>query len=137
MISYILFEIVVAFFHFLFNLPKKNKKPLFFFETLLKRTENKESVVRIVMHYNILSTVLIAVLVYLRVPIQTTALMIFLYFKLYINVINPAAAYTGMLDLFKETKKTAIVGFSETSRAVSDIKKIYDQRKKDKEEAEK
>ena len=136
--GYLLFELVVFCFHFPFNLFRKDKTPVFFFEYLMLLSRSKVSTVNIIMRYNLLTEGMILFLLYLKAPLQIIALYILLFLKLYLNVTNPSSAYAGIIDLFKETKKTALKGFKETSQAFADVKKIYNQKKeKNKEKKDK
>ncbi|MBR1777456.1 MAG: hypothetical protein IJ752_02575 [Alphaproteobacteria bacterium] len=129
MISYILFELAFVIFHFPFNLFKKEKEPLFFFENLMNKTPFKENVIRIIMHYNFLTDGLIFILIYLNLQAQVVALTILLYLKMYMNIMSPDTARTGILDLFKEAKKTAQISIKESTQAFSDLKQAYNNKK--------
>ncbi|MBO4644870.1 MAG: hypothetical protein J5716_09720 [Alphaproteobacteria bacterium] len=123
--SYIFFELIVVIFHFLTNLGQKEKRPLFFFENLKEKSNLKRDVVRVVMHYNFLMDGLVFFIVYLNLQIQFVVLAILLYLKMYMNIMNPISINSGLFELLKGAKKTAQIGISGTSQAVSDLKEIY------------
>lgn len=125
MTSYILFELAVIIFHFISNLFSKDKKPLFFFENLMKKVDLKEPLIRVVVYYNFLTDGLLLFLIYLNLQVQIIILVVLLYTKMYMNIMNPKSTNVGIIDLFKEGKKTAITSIKETSQAISELKKVY------------
>ena len=129
MSSYIIFELVIVILTFLSNIPKKNKKPLFFYETIMEKASSEENVVRIIMHYNFLTDGLIFFLVYMNAQLQLVVATALLYLKMYLNIINPDSGRSGVLDLFKDAKKTAKIGIMESSKAFSDLKRAYSRKK--------
>lgn len=130
--GYILFELAVVIFHFLLNRIIKEKKPLLFYENLLQKVSLKSEAVRIIIYYNFLAAGLTFFMCYINLQLQVIVLSLFFYFKMYMNILSPKAARTGVIDLFTEAKKTAENGISETSRAVSDLKRTYQSAKEKK-----
>ena len=125
MTGYVIFELAVVILHFLFNRISKIKKPLFFYENLLKKNPLKEETVRVVIYYNFLSAGLTFFMIYINLQFQVVVLAAFFYFRMYMNIFNPKNIKTGVFDLFREAKKTAKDGITESSQALSDLKKSY------------
>ncbi len=130
MIGYILFEAVVTAFHFIFNIIRKKKTPLFFYENLLEKGLSKEKIIHIIVRYNLLTAGLIFFMLRIQLQFQIFVLNIFFYLKLYLKIMSPQVAKTGIIDLFKEAKKTAKDGLRETSEMFSDLKKTYSKKEK-------
>jgi len=128
MVGYVLFEIVVGACHFVINLFKKEKTPLFFYDGLLNKASESD-IIYVVSYYNFLSVGLMFFLVYLHLQFQLVLFAVFLYSKMYLNIMSPKTAGTGVLDLFREAKKTAVTGIAETSKTLSELKETYQSKK--------
>ncbi|MBR4126986.1 MAG: hypothetical protein IKR09_05390 [Alphaproteobacteria bacterium] len=122
MSGYILFEIAVVVIHFMLNLIKKKKKPLFFHDNLM---EKNASAAHIVVYYNFLASGLLFFAVYINQSLQVIILAVFMYFKMYLNIMSPKTANTGIIDLFKEAKKTAVSSIEQTSQTITDLKQTF------------
>ena len=122
MSGYILFEIAVVVIHFMLNLIKKKKKPLFFHDNLM---EKNASAAHIVVYYNFLASGLLFFAVYINQSLQVIILAVFMYFKMYLNIMSPKTANTGIIDLFKDAKKTAVSSIEQTSQTITDLKQTF------------
>ena len=122
MSGYILFEMAVVIVHFTLNLIKKRKRPLFFHDNLM---EKNASAAHIVAYYNFLASGLLFFAVYINQSLQIIILAVFMYFKMYLNIMSPKTANTGIIDLFKEAKKTAVSSIEQTSQTITDLKQTF------------
>lgn len=134
MIIYVLFEFFVATFSLAKRLIKRNKEPLFFFEKLMNKNISRNNTIYLIMHYNFLSGGIMLLILYSGISYQLSILSAILYLKMYLNILSPETAKSGIIDLFKEAKKTAKTSISETSKAFSDLKKVYGNKEKTRDE---
>lgn len=129
MFSYVLFELAVVFFRFSFSFLKKEK--LFFCECLLEKTQSLDSLVNIVIRYNILIAGLAFASVYLNMSVQFILLTVIIYIKLYLTVTG-GQTKGGITDLIKGAKETAQAGYKETVGTFSELKEMYAKKQKEK-----
>ena len=130
MIIYILLELIVSTCSFIKNLIQRKKEPLFFFEKLIRKNVIKYNMFRLIIHYNFISSGIILLIIYSGMSSQLSILASILYLKMYLNIMSPETAQTGLIDLFKEAKKTAKTSISETSQAISELKEAYKNKEK-------
>lgn len=133
MMAYVLFEMIVVICRFAGNLLSRQKKPLFFFETLQERGIFSERIIGLVIRYNFLMSGLSFFSVYLLAQVQSVVLAALFYVKLYLNIMNPERN-TSLADLYKQAKKDAKKGFINTGRTIAELKEKYQAKTNNQEE---
>lgn len=132
--AYILFELAVLCYRFFKNLVFRQKAPVFFFEALLEKGVTNEKVISLIIRYNLIISCLVFFAVYISIQLQPVILAALLYVKLYFNIMDPRSARASLTDLYKQAKKDARKGLTDTSRTITELKEKYQAKTNNKEE---
>lgn len=132
--AYVLFELAVLCYRFFKNLVFRQKAPVFFFEALLEKGVTNERAVSLIIRYNLIISCLIFFAVYISIQLQPVILAALLYIKLYFNIMDPRSARASLTDLYKQAKKDARKGLTDTGRAITELKEKYQAKTNNKEE---
>lgn len=125
MMAYVLFELAVVCFRFTKNLIFRRKNSLFFFEILQERGISNELIISLIVRYHFMISCLIFFSVYLSLQTQPFILAVLLYVKLYFNVIDPRAAKSSLTELYRQAKKDAKKGLTNSRYTFKTFKEKY------------